>query len=402
MIIPVYNPSVEDYERSWLSQGVSAGVTSLTIDNVDDFASNDRIMIGELGREKTEVVTVSAVVGNNTLTVGTTKFAHEANSPVTILRFDQIKYYRSTTGLTGTYNLLSTVDIDVDNADLLTNYDDTTGVSTYYYKVKFYHSISTAESTLSDPISGGGYDRNTVGFVIDELLREIGDETEESVSRTELIGYFNEVNDDIITRVRKPYGFLHTRAALSRTAQDSSGSGAYLSFPTDMWKFDRLDYNYVDNTTSPVTNQTYTVRMLPPEEFRNRFDNTDYTDSSIPDDKLMFASIDEALDRIRIWPPSETSSSNVFYLYYWKNFTELDSEGDTFETPNPRIYKLYALGKYFRKQTMKDGSMASLADRYFNDYEREVNKLRRADGIDAGSPRGFRYLPQTTRGNRRY
>lgn len=403
MIIPVYNPSVDNLERTYLSQGLSAGVTALVVDNNNSFVINDRVMIGELGRERTEIVTVTgAVTAGTALTVGATTFPHEAGSPVTQLRYDQVKYYRSTTGTTGTYTLLTTVNMDVDNADLLTNYDDTTGLSTYYYKVSFYHSVSTIESSLSDAIAGSGYARNTVGFMIDEILREAADEQEEFTTRTEILGWFNEVNDDLLTRAKKPYDFLRTRTVVSRTANNASGAGSYLAFPSDMWKFDRMDYNFQDSTTTPVTNITYPVRVLPSEEFRYRFENTSFTDTTQASDTLQFISLDSALDRIRLYPWSLTSASNVFYIYYWKVFSDLNSEGDVFETPTPRVYKLYSLAKFYRKKAAKDGAALPLANLYSNDYEREISKMKRADSKDAGSPKSFRYNPQTYKGNRQY
>lgn len=404
MVIPTYNPSVDDLERSYLSQGISAGVTSVTIDNTNGFANTNRIMLGELGREKTEIVSVGAVVTAGTaLTTTTTVFPHEAGGPVTVLRFDQIKYYRSTTGKTGTYSLLATVDIDVDNADLLTNYDDTTGVSTYYYKVSFYNSVTTLESSLSDPISGGGYDRSTVGFMINEILQEVSDLTETFVTRDEMIGWFNEVNDDLITRAKKPYDFLHTRVAASRVAQDASGSGTTLSFPSDMLKLDFVQYNYVDSTTTPVTNVTYPVRIIPLEEFRNTYSNTLFSATSTDNsDELRVMAIDTGVSKFRLWPPSATSSSNVFYIYYWKEFTQLDSEGDVFETPTPRIYKNYALHKFYLKKSAQDQTVSGLAATYLGNYNAEVSKLKRADNKDGGSPKGFRFNPQTYKGNRRF
>lgn len=404
MIIPVYPPPIDDLERSYLSQGYSAGITAITVDNNNSFAQNDRVMIGEIGREKTEIVTVTgAVTAGTSLTIGATTFPHEADEPVTRLQYDQVKYYRSTTGTSGTYSILTTVALDVDNGDLVTNYDDTTGLSTYFYKVSYYNSVSGQESALSDPIAGSGYDRNTVGFMIDEILREIQEENEVFTSRTEILGWFNEVNDDLLTRVKKPYDFLRTRTTASRVAQDSSGLGTYLSFPSDMWKFDRLDYNFVDSTTSPVTNITYTVRMLPTEEFRNRFPDTlNSATSTNNSDTLQFGSIDTAVDKIRLWPPSDTSSTNVYYIYYWKTFTQLDSEGDTFETPTPRVYKLWSKAQYFLKKGAADPIIMGLANTYTQQYEAEVRKLRRAERKDAGTPRSFLFLPQTVRGNRKY
>lgn len=390
MIIRAFNSETDQLEKSYLSDQVAVGATSLTVKNNDRFAANDRIMIGEMGREKTEIVTVSGVSGGTVITTGATVFPHEADTPVYKLRFDQVKFYRSTTGSSGTYSLLATVAMDVDNELLETQYDDTTGTSAYYYKISYHHSVSTLESAQSDAFSGGGYSRNTVGFVIDEILREVKDETELETSRTEILGWFNEVNDDLITRSSKPYDFLRTRTTLSTVASTET-----VDFPTDMWKFDRMDHLYQPDSS---TDLDYPVRVVSLEEFRVKSQDNDLEE----DDELQLIALDTAVDKFRLYPVPDTSRSGVLYLYYWKKFTQIDSEGDTFETPNQRIYKLYAKAMFYRKKAVADGSQLPLSDRYMADYNSEVAKMTRANRKDAGSPRSFRFLPQSFKGNRRF
>ncbi len=391
MVITAYNTETDDLERSFLSNSISAGATDLVVKNNDRFAASQRVQIGELGREKTEVVTVGSVTGGTGVTVSALTFPHSADDPVYVLRFDQVKFYRSTTGSDGTYTLISTQALDVDNDTLTTTYDDTVGLATYFYKVSYYNSVSTLESSLSDPVLGSGYTRGAVGFMIDEVLREVADENEMFTSRTELLGWFNEVNDDLLTRSKKPYSFLHTRAAYSRTAAATT-----LPFPSDMWKFDRLDYVFTDTAGNATT---YPVRVKSLSEFRNS-----YGDSSLGDanDELQFIALDDTSDVLRLWPRSLTSATNVFYIYYWKLPTELNSEGDLFETDTPRIYKLYALGRFYRKKGVQDQSFLTISDRYLSDYELEVRKLKRGENKDAGSPKGFKQLPQDYKGNRRF
>ena len=133
MVIKAFNPETNDLEKSFLLNPYSVGVTTILVKNSDRFAANDRIMLGEMGQEKTEVVTVTSVSADgNTIVIGTTVFSHSADDPVYKLRFDQVRFYRSTTTSTGTYTLLSTQALDVDNADLQTIYDDTTGTSAYF------------------------------------------------------------------------------------------------------------------------------------------------------------------------------------------------------------------------------------------------------------------------------
>lgn len=397
MIISTLNPSTDSLEKSYLANPYSVGVTSIQVKNSDRFAINDRIMIGEMGLEATEVVTVSAVnVDEQTLTIGTTFFAHAADDPVYRLRFDQVKIYRSTTGINGTYTpAIATVNLDVDNADLTTKYDDTTGTSVYYYKTSVYHSISTLESSLTDPIQGGGYRRNQVGYIIDEILREVGDENEQHVSRLEMLGYFNDVNDDLLLNVSRPYDFLRARTTLTRTAGLN-----YVNFPTDangdqtMWKFDRMDYNFQDPTTNPVTNITYTLRVLPEEEFRNTYqDNT--ADVTTEDDKIMVVSLDTAMQRFRYAPPALTTMGSAFYLYYWAYFTRISTEGQEIQTPTAKIYKLYAKWRYYDKRAAAELSYKTLVQDFQAQYTREINNYTKVNRRDKGTPRGFRPASDT-------
>lgn len=401
MVITAFNPATEELEKTYLANSTAAGVTTFLVKNNDRFAQNDRIMAGEMGREKTEVISVGgAVVDGTSLTVSATVFTHEADDPIYQLRFDQVKFYRSTTGISGSYSVIATVDMDVDNAELITAYDDTTGLATYYYKVSYYNSISTLESAQSDAFLGAGYPRGSAGFLIDELMTEFKDYNELIVKRRELLGWLNEVNDDLMTRSRKPYDFLRTRTVLTRTANTS-----YVDWPTDsggnqiMWKFDRLDYNFTDSATTPVTDITYTLRVISTEEFRNTYvDNT--ISSTTVNDQTAIMSIDTAMKRFRFWPPFKTTSAAAMYLYYWKYFNEINSEGDILETPNPRIYKLYCLHKFFRLKGTTDASFLQISDRYLQDYNTEVAKLQRANSRDAGTPEAFKFLPQNYRGNR--
>ena len=348
-------------------------------------------MCGERGNEATEIVTVSSVNANGTtMVVGATVFDHSADDPVYKMTFDQVKFYRSTDGGTS-YSVLSTQDMDVDNADLTTKYDDTTGLSTYYYKFSFYHSVSTVESAFSDVIAGSGWRREQTGHIIDEILQEVSDQNEVNITRSELLGYFNDVNDDLQVNAAKPYDFLHTRTALTRTANRN-----YIDFPTDsnsrqtMWKFDRMDYNFTDTTTDPDTDRTTTITVIPPEEFRNTYSDNTISSTTVTDDTPEAMTLDTSVNRFRFSAPFETTTSNVLYLHYWKFFTVMDSEGDIIETPTPKIYKLYCKGMYYRKRAITESSYNATADRYFADYQIEKGKYKGIDRKDQGTPRSFR------------
>lgn len=390
MILTLLNPDTADLEKSYLSNPYAVATTSLQVKNADRFALNDRLMIGEMGQEKTEVVTCTApATDGSTITINGTVFSHEADTPVYRLRFDQVKFYRSTTGITGAYSVISTQNLDVDNANLQTLYDDTTGLSTYYYKMTVYHSISTTESAFTDPIPGGGFARNQVGRVIDELLREVGDTTEQHVTRSEVLGYFNDVNDDLTINAARPYEFLKTRSALTPVAAQ-----AYLPYPTDslgnqtMWKFDHMDYNYVDSTTSPTTNITYTLDVVEQTYFRNEFqDNTN--NSTTQRDTIHKMSLDDSVNRFRFEAPFLTAHSTL-YLHYYQFFPVLDTEGDLLITPTPKIYKLYTKWMYYNKRAIIEPSFADIAKGWQQQYVLEKVNYSKHNRKDVGTPRSFR------------
>lgn len=403
MIIRAINPPVDDYERGFLAVPVSEAATSLNIKNNERFAANDRVMIGAPGQEKTEIATVASVSGNDVIITAALKFAHETDAPVYVLQFDQVEIYISTTGVDGAYSLLDTVTLDVDNPDLQTKYDHQTGVASNFYKFRFKHSIDSYFSDYSDPIPGGGFGRKTVGFIIGSLLKEFGDINEELVTRDELVEWMNECSDDLQTRARRPYNFLKTRIALTKTANTY-----YIDEPVDddtgeylVWKFDRIDYNKIDTTTDPDTDQTYILRYLFAEAFRDKYpDNT--VDATTVSDNVRHYTYEPAMHRFYFRPPFETTQAAALYLYYWGYFARLQGDADEIQTPNSLVYKQYLRMRFFLKRADSDASYRGRAEAEENKYNTEVAKMQQVNRKDAGSPRSFHPDLRRSRGLRKY
>lgn len=392
MLITAYNPPTEDLEKTTLSSPSAKLATVHKVRNNQGFAVNDRIMVGEIGREKTEILTVSAVNTNGLeITTGACKFAHNADDPIYKLRFDSVRFYRSTAGVNGTYNLLATEPLDVDNDEKTTSYDDTGGLESYHYKISYYHTVSTLESSRSGAILGSGYTRNQVGNIFDEVLLEVGDQNEAIATRDELFNWANEVSDILITRSRRPFDFLHRSATVDLTADTDFVS--LNSIHANVWKIDFLEHV----RTLGASSYTDQIRILPLEEFRVK--------QSIPttnSDQLLYATIDEANDRLLLYPKPLTTRVGALRVWFWKGFDYIDSEDDVFETPTPQVYKLFLMAKFYRKRSQNDNSYLQISDRYFADFNIAVNMLYKTNRRDAGSPRSFKFLPQRHRGHRSY
>ena len=129
--------------------------TELTVKNSQGFSTNDYIILGIIGSETAEVRQISSTTATSITISVATSFLHEKNAPIQLLRFNQRKFYRSTTE-DGTYLELTTegspVDIQVDKPEG-TSFEDSTGTSTSFYKVTYYNSHSSLESAIADSVA---------------------------------------------------------------------------------------------------------------------------------------------------------------------------------------------------------------------------------------------------------
>lgn len=151
-------PNIYDEEETQIASAVTAGDTAITVDNNDIFAANDYIILGTLGKETCELVKISSVTGSTTITLTTgCTFAHVVDEKIRKTPFNQIKfYYCSTSG--GTYAADGSAEtMQVDNKNLETLHETTlTNARTMYWKITYYNSTTTDETSQSDsePVYG--------------------------------------------------------------------------------------------------------------------------------------------------------------------------------------------------------------------------------------------------------
>jgi len=90
-----------------------------------------------------------------------------------LTKFDQIKVYRSTTGIAGVYTEHTAVStrIGLVQGQTTYEYDDVAGEITYYYKTSYFHSGTSLESNQSPPQLGDDPATNNIMTV--EELKEI-------------------------------------------------------------------------------------------------------------------------------------------------------------------------------------------------------------------------------------
>lgn len=235
LIIDNY-PQLNLLEATQLDADSIATATALTVRNNQDFANSDKVIIGAPGTENNELVNVSSLTGNNTLTVSAAKFAHKRFEQITKVFGNQIKIY-SAPNINGLApadsafsTLVATVTIDIDNQ--FTAYTDATGSNAIWYKYTYFNSVSSSETDISNSLAvrGGnvgnycsvedirdeaGFTGNTyiTDIMVDLRRRDAQGEVDATLGGTYTVPFAEPINPLIakITRLLGA-GFLLTKS----------------------------------------------------------------------------------------------------------------------------------------------------------------------------------------------
>jgi phage gp36-like protein len=145
-------PSIKA-ERTRLAADAAAGTNvTLTLENADGLAADYFIAIGQEGSELAELQQINQAVASDTsVRVASLKFNHQKGEPVTVYRYNQRKFYGSTSA-DGVYVELtadgSPKDIQVDDPQgTVLEY---TGDTATHFKATYYNSETNEETALGD------------------------------------------------------------------------------------------------------------------------------------------------------------------------------------------------------------------------------------------------------------
>jgi hypothetical protein len=131
------------------------GASTIPVKNINSFTTSWAYQIGKTGEEEAEIIAAGTPSGTTILS-GTIKYDHPIDTPIYNVHYDKFIVKRSTVGTSGTAIALTNGTISITPDSLYTEYDDTTGATTYAYKVQLYNSVSTDISAESDWITPGG------------------------------------------------------------------------------------------------------------------------------------------------------------------------------------------------------------------------------------------------------
>ena len=374
MIVTAWNPETEGLEKTYLTAVAQANSNSFKVQNANRIPQNSIILLGEMGMEQTELLTVNSG-GTDTLlpTTGNSKFAHASDEPIYKMRYDKVLFYRATTA-DGVYSLIATVDIDVDNRNKLTEYQDLTGSGTSFYKTKYYNSITSEETNFSDYISAEGYGKKTIGSVIESVVRRVKDNGYAVLQSEDYLDIATEVNNDLTSQSERPYSFMRESVLLDRIANQN-----YLNLPEGYFKFFELEYT---NQTGSYP-RTGGLQPISLRQFNTGNSNT------AKSDYIRAIAIDNEHNRLLLKPTPRTTLVGAFNLWYYEELAEFTDLSQVVRTPNTLIYRYKFLAEYYSVKAETDSSFGSLATKYEQKYGNELMKLQRSNRQDVGTPRSF-------------
>lgn len=240
-MIKAIHPDITGNLKTFASSKAAAGQAVLTVlDNVG-FAANQFVVIGNLGEEQCEIKKITSITNKDTITLTTNlSFAHEKNCKITVIDYDQVKFYKSTSE-TGSYTCVSTKDIAANEP--YTSYIDNTAIATDYFKVTYYNTNGSTESGFSDPMPAFGFPQYSLAMIIDAFLSEAQDPDEKFYKRSEIMLWTNDCKNDCFNKLAENnenfYSGYHELAFVAGVNE--------IDLPADFKKLKMLQLSYDGN-----------------------------------------------------------------------------------------------------------------------------------------------------------
>ena len=379
MKILISNPILIDDERTSVSTDYSSG-TSLYVDNNEGFTTNWFVIVGEPGQEKTESRKITGTSGTTIVTLySALSFTHAKSTPVYLSQWDYISFEQKQTG--GSYAEISTspLAIEWDNDNNKTLVVVSGGVSTDYYRWRYYNSATAEYSEYSDALAGTGFTRYTAGYVLQQvkknpLAQMVDDET--------MFNYMNDYQTDVVyPELPKAWWFSKegTAVATSTTTRTFDINTNWSTLSSVRYVL----YRYI----SGDTDITYPLTWSPTSEFYNlKSDANQAADDYAKYWTLLPPDSTATKGYIAIHPQPKTDDCYVKPVYYYE-LTDLNSYGDTLVVPYPKGYIDYVL--YRICDDIKSDS--SNAEKYNARVARSIIYLKRISRRQLGQPELFRF-----------
>jgi len=369
-------------QKTFLTADCAAAASSSTVENYSGFAADEYVVFGEPGQEQSEIVLLTSVTASTTLghTTGPV-FAHNVETPIYEIGFNQIEIYWSATK-TGTFALLATIGINVDQKQTI--YYDAAATTARWYKVRFKDVKDTLYSPYSAVTQGSGWTSSSVRGMTDQVLAESGF-SDDSGTRERIRRLLNNEVKQLTQAISK----LHTTVLTTYTTQSLTSGTYQYDLPTRFLRFKKVDISFAGGTYYRAWFQSET-EGLPADTY--------YTTSPY---------VYRRGSEFGILPESDITSSGIAKLWYDKYPAEMYDDDDEHGLPygasdilvSKILYRLWVTksmdGPNYRASSYKKDyenartSYLTSISEGFQDYNPPV--IRTRAGEDLYSLEGIEY-----------
>lgn len=241
--------------QTYLAGTVAPGVTSLPVKNPLGFNNNWAIQLGQVGEESAEVQFMQSAsgtvmtLGTSPLNAGTVLYGHNSDTPIYQIHYDQVVFLRSTSGTGGTPSAIGTVPIDPSSQ--VTEFNDSSGASTYAYQVQYYNSLNGDLSGTSSWFTPGGptfYSLQKIRQRIKDKLYSAGFVRSDDIFTDWINECYEQMNNAAI-KVNESYA---QGTAIINVTSGTSGLGTITQ--TDFKNITKFEVSYdAGNTFTPTS-----------------------------------------------------------------------------------------------------------------------------------------------------
>ena len=337
--IRINNPDLSKSEKTYLDTDYTSGIT-LTVKNNSSFAANDILVVGEPGQEGTEAVAIQSISGKTTITAKSAlRFPHNKGMTIYRCEYDFADIYVSMVSVGLTWVALSESPIQWDRTETI--YIHQGGLSSYSYKFRFRNSQTSNVSEYSPTITGAGFAKNTVGYMVQQVRKVIIDPDGNIVSNADIIRYLNE-GKKIIEGIRNDWWFWKKEDKTLLKTIASQQEYDLDTISSTMEYIGDVRYNFNDGTRD----ETWHLKHLTDIEYDYEArDETAETDDELSYYNIKAPDTNSTAGYLRVWPVPATTDRGTFYVRYYQPDADFDDIADTTLIPYPQILTYFAIAQ---------------------------------------------------------
>lgn len=382
--LSINHPDLSFRERTYINTDYTSG-TNLVVRNNNNVTTSWFVVVGEPGQERTEIQQITGTTGTGTITLNAAlSFSHPAGTPVYITKWDKVAVeWASASG--GTFAAISESPIALgwDNHILATVVTHVAGITSYYYKYRYYNSVlgSDEYSTYSGEIPGTGLAKDSAGYAIWQIKKN---PDAENIDDETIYSYFIDFNEMIAADIPKAWWLTKTGTDASTVADTYtySISGNW----SDFISMDVLLYNYVSGSNSNIAPLTFATRT---EFYNYKADQNQSSSDTAKYWTLLPPDSSSAKGYIGIHPTPKTTACALRPIYYY-DLSDIDSMDDTLVVPSTKAYVDYGLYRIY-DDILRDQTNA---DKYIARVRGDTDLLKRRSKRQLGQPEFNRYRGQ--------